>query len=85
MNKLSVFSSLAAAALVAAIAVLATPHAQVKASNTPGVKSDTLPTQKFGPTCSQQAWPYYQDECVRDQRLPAGQILKVRLVSIAPL
>jgi hypothetical protein len=82
MNKTFVIASLAAATVVAAIVVLAAPSTEVQASTAAGANSDSLPTDKFGPSCSQQAWPYYENECVRDYRQATGQATKVRFVSV---
>ena len=85
MNSLSLFASFAVAVLIAASFAVATSPAPVKASGASGAKGDRLPIQKFRPACSGQAWPYYETECVRDHRQPAGQPLKVRQISIAAL
>jgi hypothetical protein len=85
MNKMTVFGSLVVAAVIGGIVAVATSPTQVKASGASGVKGDRLPIQKIqkiGPACSQQAWPYYGHECVRDNRTPASQVPRVRLIAI---
>jgi hypothetical protein len=82
MNKTFVIASLAAATVIAAVVALATPSTEVKASTPAGTNSDSLPAQKYGPACSQKAWPYYDNACVRDYRQATGQATKVRFVSV---
>lgn len=82
MNKMFVIASLAAATVIAAVVVLAAPSTEVKASTPAGAKSDSLAAQKYGPACSQRAWPYYDNDCVRDYRQATGQATKVRFVSV---
>ena len=86
MNKMTVLGSLVIAAVIGGIVAVATSPTQVKASGASGVKGDRLPIQKIQkPACSQQAWPYYGRECVRDNRTPANQVPDVRLIAIAKL
>ena len=85
MNMTFVIATITAATLIAAAFVIAAPSTEVKASApTPG-NSDSLPVQKFGPSCSQEAWPFYESECVRDYRQASGQAAKVRHVSFVRL
>jgi hypothetical protein len=85
MNTTFVIASATAATLIAAVVVLAAPGTEVKASApSPGI-SDSLPLQKFGPSCSQEAWPFYDNECVRDYRQASGQAVKVRVVTFVRL
>jgi hypothetical protein len=88
MNKMSVLGSFVIAAVIGGIVAIATSPTQLKANGASGVKGDRLPIQKIQkirPACSQQAWPYYGSECVRDNRTPASQVPKVRLIAIAKL
>jgi len=88
MNKMTVLGSVVVAAVVGAIFAVATSPTPVKANDASGVKGDQLPVQhiqKLGPACSQQPWPYYGRECVRDNRTPASQAPKVRIIAIASL
>jgi hypothetical protein len=76
-------SAVAAAALGAAI-VLALPgfSPEVEAGTpAPIVKSDRLDIAMAAPTCSEQAWPYYQANCLRDRNRSSGQARTVRLVT----
>lgn len=76
-------SAIAASAIGAAV-VLALPgfspevEARVPA---PVVKSDRLDIRPAVTDCSQQAWPYYEANCLRDRNQPNRQARTVRLVS----
>ena len=85
MNKTFVVATVIAATLIAAVVVFAAPNTEVKASAPSPANSDSLPVQKFGPSCSQEAWPFYESECVRDYRQASGQAAKVRHVSFVRL
>lgn len=83
MLILKAVSAVAAAALGAAI-VLALPgfSPEVEARTpAPVVKSDRLDIALAAPTCAEQAWPYYQSNCLRDRNQPSGQARTVRLVT----
>ena len=80
MNTTLMIASVTAATLIAAVIALA-PSTEVKASAPTAGKSESLPIQKYGPSCSQEAWPFYESECVRDYRQANGQAAKVRTVS----
>ena len=82
MNRTIVIASLAVATVIAAVVALAAPSTEVKASTPAGANSDSLPAQNYGPACSQKAWPYYDNECVRGYRQATGQATKVRFVSV---
>lgn len=63
-------SAIAAAAFGAAV-MLALPgfSPQVEAAAPPPVvKSDRLDIRPAAPTCSEQAWPYYDASCLRSAR-----------------
>jgi hypothetical protein len=81
MNATFVIASVTAATVIAAVVALAAPSTEVKASAPTAGKSESLPIQKFGPSCSEEAWPFYESECVRDYRQASGQAAKVRFVS----
>ena len=83
MLTYKIFSAFAAAALGAAVVLLMpgfSPSVEA-GSSIPVVKSDRLDYRPLGTDCSQQAWPYYQANCVRDRTQAAGQARAVRLVS----
>jgi hypothetical protein len=76
-------SAIAAAALGAAV-VMAMPgfSPAVEAGTTnPVIKSDRLDYRPLGSDCTQQAWPYYGANCLRDLSQATGQARIVRVVS----
>jgi hypothetical protein len=85
MNTTFVIATITAATLIGAAFVIAAQSTEVKASAPSHGNSDSLPVQKFGPSCSQEAWPFYESECVRDHRQASGQAAKVRHVSFVRL
>ena len=44
-------------------------------------KSDRLDVRAIGPSCSQQAWPYYEAGCLKDRRQGMGQAKATRIVT----
>ena len=75
-----------AAALVAAGIVALPIMSQVQASAPLfGVKGDRVDTRPVGTACSAREWPYFETACLRDPKLPFGQVRKVRQVSIDQL
>jgi hypothetical protein len=85
MNSTFVIASVTGVILTAAVVVFAAPSTEVKANSPSPGNSDSFPVQKFGPSCSQEAWPFYESECVRDYRQASGQAVKVRHVSFVRL
>lgn len=83
INKV-LFAGIAAATLLSSVAyVLGMPGTEVSPSNSqPAVKGDRLDIHPFPATCSQQAWPHYNNACVRDHRRPAARAQQVRVVSV---
>jgi hypothetical protein len=78
-----VVSAIAAAALGAAV-VMALPGfspAVEAGTSDPIVKTDRLDARPLGSECTQQAWPYYGANCLRDRSQAAGQARVVRLVT----
>ena len=49
----------------------------------PGAMTDgnRWTSRPIGPACSNKPWPYYESNCVRDVRQPAGEARAVRIVS----
>jgi hypothetical protein len=45
------------------------------------VKTDRLDHRPLGDTCTEQAWPYYGANCLRDRSQASGQARVVRLVT----
>ena len=44
-------------------------------------KGDRLDIRPIGTQCSQQAWPYYEANCLRDRRTSIGQAKAARVVT----
>ena len=44
-------------------------------------KGDRSDHRPLGTQCSQQAWPYYQADCLRDRRTALGRAKPVRVVT----
>ena len=76
-------SVLAAAALIAgALTVIPGTIEQVEASAPLNSgKGDRLDVRTVGPSCSQQAWPYYEAGCLKDRRQAMGQAKATRIVT----
>jgi len=76
-------SAVAAAAFGAAL-VVALPgfSPEVEARTPPPVvKSDRLDVRPVGQSCTQQAWPYYEANCLRNTNRPDRQARTVRVVT----
>jgi hypothetical protein len=70
----------AAAAIAGALTIIPGASDPVAASVNNG-KSDRLDIRAVGAKCSEQAWPFYEKGCVRDNREAMGQATKeVRVV-----
>jgi hypothetical protein len=83
MSIYKVLSAIAAAALGAAVVmVLPGFSPSVEAGTTaPAVQADRLDSPAPGRACTQQAWPYYAPDCLRDRTQASGEARVVRLVS----
>jgi hypothetical protein len=44
-------------------------------------KGDRLDIRPLGTQCSQQAWPYFEANCLRDRRMALGQAKSARIVT----
>ena len=83
-----IYSTIAAAALVAGALVLAPSLNQVSASTrhtvtqTTSGKGDRL-DMEARLACRQQSWPYLDRSCIRDMRTESGSGRTVRVVSAA--
>jgi hypothetical protein len=44
-------------------------------------KGDRLDLRPLGTRCSEQAWPYFAANCVRDPRIALGQAKSARIVA----
>lgn len=86
---MKIYSTIAAAALLAGAIVVAPQFGQVSANTrgpastvtqTTGTKGDRIDIVSRA-SCRQQDWPYLDRSCVRDPRTEAGVARQVRLVS----
>ncbi len=80
---LKTLSAIAAAAVIAAaIAVMPGFATQVDASvPSAAKKADRLDIRPIGTECSQKAWPYFENGCLRNASNRAVPQQQVRLVS----
>ena len=46
-----------------------------------GGKGDRLDLRPLGTRCSEQAWPYFEANCVRDKRTAMGRAKSPRIVT----
>lgn len=76
------FSAFAAAALLAAGVLAFAPGltAPVEAG-TPSAKGDRLDWRLLGTKCSQRAWPYFEEGCMRDGNTRRIEVKAARLVT----
>jgi len=75
-------TAIASILVSAAIALLVVLPGSVEARTPqPVLKGDRLDLRPLGPACSQRAWPYYEDTCLRDRTQPRGEARPIRLVS----
>ena len=78
------FSALACAALLAGSATILSAsfsgEVVAKAPLNSG-KADRLDIRPVGATCSQQAWPYYEAKCLRDNRTSLSNAKPARVVT----
>jgi hypothetical protein len=81
-----ILSAITAAALGAAV-VMALPgfspavEAGPAPVATPAIKADRLDFPPLASDCTQQTWPYFGADCLRDRTPTAGQPRVVRLVT----
>jgi hypothetical protein len=83
MSITKVLSAIAAAALGAAVVmVLPGFSPSVEAGTTsPAIQAEPVDSPPLGRDCTQQAWPYYAPDCLRDRAQASGKARAVRLVS----
>jgi len=76
-------SAIALAALIAgAITVLPNFSDPVIASSPMNSgKGDRLDSRPLGTQCSEQAWPYFEADCLRDKRAAMGKAKPARVVT----
>ena len=80
------YRSIAAVALAALLAGAATilpgvSDQVVASAPLHSGKGDRLDLRPLGTRCSEQAWPYFAANCVRDPRMARGQAKSARIVA----
>ncbi len=76
-------SAIALAALVAGTATILPSFSDKVVASAPihGGKGDRLDIRPLGTQCSEQAWPYFEANCLRDRRTAMGQAKSARIVT----
>jgi hypothetical protein len=74
-----VIAGLAAVTLIGGVVFFVAPSTDVEAS-TSAAKGDRLDIQRSRAECSQHAWPYYPNNCIRDFRRATRKTSEVRFV-----
>jgi hypothetical protein len=82
----NIYRAIAAVALAALVAGAATilpgvSNRVVASAPLHSGKGDRLDLRPLGTRCSEQAWPYFEANCVRDPRLARGQARPARIVA----
>jgi hypothetical protein len=77
---LKTFYAITAAAIVAAATLSVSEQVEARGS-VPGVKADRADIRPLAGKCSQNAWPYFEANCLRDTRNPFSQARQVRIVT----
>jgi hypothetical protein len=70
------------ALLAGAIALFLGFMPRVEAHSLPSAKGDRLDAKPYGPACSEQSWPYYETNCLRNMVTPTREARQVRIVSV---
>jgi hypothetical protein len=78
-----VLSAIAAAALGAAVVMILPGFSPTVEAGTagPALQAEPVHNRPLGRDCTQQAWPYYAPDCLRDRTQASGKPRAVRLVS----
>ena len=76
-------SAIALAALVAGTMTILPGFSDKVVASAPihSGKGDRLDIRPLGAQCSEQAWPYFEANCVRDRRAAMGQAKAPRIVT----
>ncbi|MEA2982144.1 MAG: hypothetical protein QOF09_3967 [Alphaproteobacteria bacterium] len=76
-------SAVALAALIAGTVTILPSFSEKVVASAPihGGKGDRLDVRPIGAQCSEQAWPYFEANCVRDRRQAMGQAKPARIVT----
>jgi hypothetical protein len=83
---INAYRSISAVALAAAIgsAVIilsGTSNSVVASAPIHSGKGDRLDIRPLGTRCSEQAWPYFEANCMRDRRMALGKVKPARIVT----
>jgi hypothetical protein len=76
-------SAIALAALLAGTATILTSFSDKVVASAPihSGKGDRLDIRPLGGQCSEQAWPYFEANCLRDNRTTMGQAKPARIIT----
>jgi hypothetical protein len=77
-------SAVACAALIAGTAAILLPGFSDKVVASAPIhsgKGDRLDIRPLGTKCSEQAWPYFEANCLRDSRASMGKVKPARIVT----
>jgi hypothetical protein len=76
-------SAIAVAALIAGTVTILTSFSDKVVASAPihSGKGDRLDIRPLGTQCSEQAWPYFEANCVRDKRTAMGKAKAPRIVT----
>ena len=76
-------SAIALAALIAGTATILPSFSDKVVASAPihGGKGDRLDIRPLGTRCSEQAWPYFEANCLRDKRTAMGHAKSPRIVT----
>jgi hypothetical protein len=82
-NPYQTIAAVALAALVAGAATILPGVSDRVVASAPlhSGKGDRLDLRPLGTRCSEQAWPYFEANCLRDPRLAHGQAKSARIVA----
>ena len=82
-KKFGRISAIALATLVAGTATILPSFSGKVVASAPmhGGKGDRLDIRPLGTQCSEQAWPYFEANCLRDRRETSRQAKPVRLIT----
>jgi hypothetical protein len=76
-------SAITLAALIAGTATILPSFSDKVVASAPihGGKGDRLDIRPLGTQCSEQAWPYFEVNCLRDKRAAMGKVNSARIVT----
>jgi hypothetical protein len=76
-------SAIALAALIAGTVTILPTFSNPVVASAPihAGKGDRLDIRLLGSQCSEQAWPYFEANCLRDARTTIGQAKSARIVT----